>query len=113
MSVCCAGYGSGLQGFLDESGLDFNGFINKGLDILGASVTDQPYYARNPNIATQTTSVPVFDPNARQRQIAIQQQQAAAAVSATDRGVGFNINNQTLLIGGLVLFAVLFGKGRR
>jgi len=104
--------GYGLQGFLDDAGFDFNSYINKGLDILGATVTDQPYYARNPNIATQTTSVPVFDPNARQRQVAIQQQQAAA-ISATPSGLGFNINNQTLLIVGLVFAFFVLGKGRR
>jgi hypothetical protein len=95
---------------------DWDAYINKGLDIVGAKVTDQPYYVYNPNVATQTTTYPVYDNAGRQVYSGAgqyPQQQTGAAIQTSNSGFGFNLTWQTGLLLGVVAGAFLLGKKGR
>lgn len=125
MSCGLEGFGIGAvdpygMDYVDYGGsqFDWDAYINKGIDIVGAKVTNQPYYVYNPNVATQTTTYPVYDNSGRQVYPGGQypgqyQPQAGAAIQTSNTGFGFNLSWQSALLGGIVLGAFLLGKKGR
>lgn len=101
-------------------GFDWGGYFesisHQGLDILGATVTDTPYYAYNPNVATQTTSLPVYDPNARNARYGgaqpVIQPSSQIAAGVSSQGISGQIPFWAIVGGAALLGAFLFGRRR-
>jgi len=103
----------------DSGGFDFGDYLrqvtDKGLDIIGAVATDQPFYSYNPNIATSTTQYPVYDPRvggAPRVQYPMMEPRQDAGLTAGKGGFNLKVSWPLVAGAGLLIGAFLFGKRR-
>lgn len=108
-------YGNGLGDF-DWEGL-LNTGADRGLDILGAVLTDAPYYSPNdPRFGYETVSRPVanYDPNRTPYSMPqYPQNPTQITARASTQGISGSIPTWALVLIGVVGGAFLLGKGRR
>lgn len=100
------------QLYFDEYGNPIWDSINRGIDVIGAAVSDSPYYSPDDPRYQQGG----YSPGGYYPQPQYYPQPAAQGGNLSLGSVGLsgvNVSPVTLLLGGIVLALIFFGKSRR